>query len=489
MKWLTFFLISFTVSAQPLVVGSKKFTESVVLGEILRLSLNHQGAVAEHRQEIGGTAILWNALKSGDIDLYPEYTGTIEEELLQKKTKSFEELRLLLKEKGIGISDPLGFNNTYALGMKKTLADRMKLRKISDLRALPELKLGLSGEFLERKDGWPGLRESYQLRQQNILGIDHDVAYRAMEQGDIDIVDLYSTDAEISYYDLRILEDDHKYFPSYRAVVLYRLDLQEKLAPLFQRLSGKITNDKMIELNKRAKTEKVPANVVAAEFLEQELQEKVMVGRSSLLQRLIKTTLEHLRLVSVSMFFAILVAIPLGVIVAKRRHLGRGILTVVSAIQTVPALALLVLLIKPLSYLGLSGIGDTPAMIALFFYSLLPIVRNTLSGIQQIPESLRETADVLNLSATTMLTKIELPLALPSILAGIKIALVLNVGFATLGSLVGAGGYGQPILTGIRLDDYSLILEGALPATALALICQWGFDLLEKRLVSPGLKL
>ncbi len=489
MIWSLVFFISFTAMAQPLIVGSKKFTESVVLGEILRLSLKTEGKLAEHRQEIGGTSILWNALKTGDIDLYPEYTGTIEEELLRKKTKNLDELRLLLKAQGIGLSKPLGFNNTYALGIKNKLAREKNIRKISDLRSWPRLKLGLSGEFLERKDGWPGLRSAYRLPQKKIQGIDHDVAYRAMGQGDIEVVDLYSTDAEIAYYDLFTLEDDLGYFPKYEAVVLYRLPLEEKLAPLFQRLAGKIPNDRMIELNKMAKTDKVPANKVAANFLKNDLQESVQIINRTQFDRLMKTTGEHLRLVFVSMFFAILFAVPLGVIASKRRHLGSGILVAVSAIQTVPALALLVLLIKPLSFLGLSGIGDTPAMIALFFYSLMPIVRNTLSGLQQIPENLRETSEVLNLSASTKLKKIELPLALPSILSGIKIALVLNVGFATLGALVGAGGYGQPILTGIRLDDYSLILEGALPATFLALLCQWGFDLIEKRIVSPGLRL
>lgn len=489
MIWIIASLLSFTVCAKPLIVGSKKFTESVVLGEILRLSLQREGKSSEHRQEIGGTSILWNALKTGDIDLYPEYTGTIEEELLRKKTKNLDELRVLLKAEGIGISSPIGFNNTYALGIKNKMATEKNIRTISDLKLYPELKLGLSGEFLERKDGWPGLSQTYQLPHKKIQGIDHDVAYRAMAQGDIDVVDLYSTDAEIAYYDLFPLEDDLGYFPNYQAVVLYRLPLEETLAPLFERLAGKIPNQRMIELNSMAKTDKIPANKVAADFLKNDLQESVTVVNRTLVDRLVKTTGEHLRLVLVSIFFAILIAVPLGVIASKRRHLGSTILVTVSAIQTVPALALLVLLIKPLSYLGLSGIGDTPAMIALFFYSLMPIVRNTLSGLQQIPENLRETADVLNLSASTKLKKIELPLALPSILAGIKIALVLNVGFATLGALVGAGGYGQPILTGIRLDDYSLILEGALPATVLALLCQWGFDLLEKRIVSPGLSL
>lgn len=246
MIWIIASLLSFTVCAKPLIVGSKKFTESVVLGEILRLSLQTEGKSSEHRQEIGGTSILWNALKTGDIDLYPEYTGTIEEELLRKKTKNLDELRVLLKAEGIGISSPLGFNNTYALGIKNKMATEKNIRTISDLKLYPELKLGLSGEFLERKDGWPGLSQTYQLTQKKIQGIDHDVAYRAMEQGDIDVVDLYSTDAEIAYYDLFPLEDDLGYFPNYQAVVLYRLPLEETLAPLFERLAGKIPNQRMI---------------------------------------------------------------------------------------------------------------------------------------------------------------------------------------------------------------------------------------------------
>ena len=488
MKWLLFLILSSHALARPLVVGSKKFTESVILGEVLRLALKDDGKDVTHSAEIGGTRILWNALESGDIDLYPEYTGTIEEELLQRKTKSFAELRMLLRQQGIGVSLPLGFNNTYALGMKTGLAEKMGISKISDLQRFPGIKLGLSGEFLQRKDGWPGLKRAYRLPHDGVKGLDHDVAYRAMEQGDIEVVDLYSTDSEISYYGLKILDDDLEYFPRYEAVILYRLQAESEVASVMQRLGGKISNDRMIELNTRAKSDKVPASRVAADFLLQDLALSVEVKQRTRSERILHTTGEHLRLVLISMFFAILIAIPLGVIVAKRRHLGRGILAAVSAIQTVPALALLVLLIKPLGYLGLSGIGDTPALIALFFYSLLPIVRNTLSGIQQIPENLQETAEVLNLSSATKLWKIELPLALPSILAGIKIALVLNVGFATLGALVGAGGYGQPILTGIRLDDYGLILEGALPATILALVCQGCFDWLEKRLVSPGLK-
>ena len=135
------------------------------------------------------------------------------------------------------------------------------------------------------------------------------------------------------------------------------------------------------------------------------------------------------------------------------------------------------------------GIGGPPAVVALFLYSLLPIVRNTCTALTEIPPPLREAALALGLPSTARLRYIELPMAMPSILAGIKTSAVINVGAATLGALIGAGGYGQPILTGIRLDDTGLILEGAIPAAGLALLVQGFFDLIERIAVPKGLRL
>ena len=158
------------------------------------------------------------------------------------------------------------------------------------------------------------------------------------------------------------------------------------------------------------------------------------------------------------------------------------ILGTVGVIQTLPALALLVFMIP------LLGIGGPPAVVALFLYSLLPIVRNTHAGLAGIDEPLRRSALALGLSPAARLRHIELPLAAPVILAGIKTSAVINIGTATLGALIGAGGYGQPILTGIRLDDVGLILEGAVPAALLALAVQGGFELAERRLIPRGLR-
>jgi osmoprotectant transport system permease protein len=200
-------------------------------------------------------------------------------------------------------------------------------------------------------------------------------------------------------------------------------------------------------------------------------------------RRLGRRTLEHLVLVAVSLAGAIFVGVPLGIIAWRRRRLGQLILGATGLLQTIPSLALLVFMIP------LFGIGTVPALVALLVYSLLPIVRNTVAGLEGIAPPLRESAEALGLGAGERLRLVELPLAMPSILAGIQTAAVIDVGTATLGALIGAGGYGQPILTGIRLDDTRLILEGAVPAALLALAVQALFELIEPLVVSRGLRL
>ena len=155
----------------------------------------------------------------------------------------------------------------------------------------------------------------------------------------------------------------------------------------------------------------------------------------------------------------------------------------VGIIQTLPSLALLVFMIP------LLGLGSPPAVAALFLYSLLPIVRNTYTGLHDIPNSVRESADALGLTAAARLRLVELPMSARAILAGIKTSAVINVGTATIGAIIGAGGYGQPILTGLELRNTSLILQGAVPAALLALLVQGLFELAERWLVPKGLRL
>lgn len=474
------------VEKRAIVVGSKNFTEGVVLGELIRAMAASAGASAQHRQALGGTRLVFNALVSGEIDVYAEYTGTLTHEIFeQDQPASQEDLRDLLAESGLVMSKSLGFRDNFALGMRERVAERLDIRRISDLRAHPELVFRFGTEFVERGDGWPGLRRHYGLPQQDVLGVEHDLAYRGLAAGDVDLTDLYTTDAEIAYYGLRTLEDDLGYFPPYEAVLLYRADLaQEQPAALAAvlRLQGLIDEAQMIEMNSRVKLDGEQEVVVAADFLRTNLGINVDAKSSTRSERFLRYTRQHIALVALSMMAAILVAVPLGIAAARWRSLGQFILGLVGIGQTIPALALLVFMIP------LFGIGVGPALVALFIYSLLPIVRNTYTGLTGIPTHLIESAEALGLPDGARLRLVEAPLAARSILAGIKTAAVINIGAATLGALIGAGGYGQPILTGIRLDDVGLILEGAVPAAGLAIVVQLLFEWAERFIVPRGLR-
>jgi osmoprotectant transport system permease protein len=484
-------------------IGSKSFTESVILGELLAHLARESGAQVQHRAELGGTQILWQALITGEIDAYVDYTGTIREEILAdvarqgNKIESESDMRNALAEKKVLMSDRVGFNNTYALGMRRSVAQRLGITKISDLKNHPQLELGFSDEFVERKDGWRPLKEKYGLPQTRIKVMDHNLAYRGLEKDSIQVADLYTTDPEIKYYDLVALEDDLGFFPVYYAVVLMRDDLPSrapKVAEAISKLQALISPDEMSSMSAQVRLDRRQEKLVAGEFLNKKLslsislpQEGKWADAKKILERILSTTWEHLFLVLISLGLAILTAIPLGILASRNEAIGQTVLGIVGVIQTLPSMALLVF-VMPLFAVFEMGIGPAPAIMALFLYSLLPIVRGTYAGLKQIPGAIRESAEVLGLGSKARLRLVELPLALPSILSGIKTAAVINVGTATIGALIGAGGYGSPILTGIRLNDLSLILQGAVPAAVLALAVQYGFGLLEKRIVSPGLR-
>jgi len=469
-------------------VGSKTFTESVILGEIALRLIRDASVPSLHRRELGGTQVLFHALEADEIDVYPEYTGTISGEILAGKGLRDESgLRAALEKRGVGMSRPLGFNDTYAIGMLESVAARLGIASISDLKRHPDLKLGFSNEFMDRADGWPGLRATYRLPQHDVRGLDHDIAYRALASEEIHAIDLYSTDAEIKHYNLRALRDDLNYFPSYECVWLYRSDLPSRSPAAFaalSRLEGRITALQMASMNAQAKLDRISEDQVAADYVAAQFGIANRVAAETFFARLWRRLGEHLALVAISLVAAIAVSIPLGVVASRSQRIGPVILTSVGVIQTIPSLALLVFMIPWL------GIGAKPAMVALFLYSLLPIVRNTAAGLLDIPVSLRESALALGLPPAARLLRIELPMASHAILTGIKTAAVINVGTATIGALIGAGGFGQPILTGIRRDDTAMILlEGAIPAALLALAVQGAFDLAERFVVPRGLRL
>ena len=483
------FCCNFAIAEKPLSIGSKRFTESYILGELLQ-QMAARGGPSEHKPGLGNTAILYAALRAGSIDAYPEYTGTIAREILKLEgNPSISLLNSELKPLGLAISVSFGFDNSYALGVREVIAASYEIRKISDLVKHPGLKLGLSPEFLARRDGWPGMSRTYGLAGISPYGLEHGIAYEALAAGRIDGVDLYSTDAKIVRHQIRVLTDDMQYFPRYEAVLLHRIE-----APLRYPLQWKgitalqdsLDNAGMIRLNAAVELEGRSFAQAAALHLDtvkdatsppsvQPPREFATLLFGPDLWRL---TGEHLLLVFGSLVAAILVGLPLGVAAARMPRLTQPIFAVMGVVQTVPSLALLAFLISLTHSIGL-----LPAMIALFLYALLPIVRNTQTGLVNVGRGVGQAALALGLSEKDKLFFIELPLALPMILSGIKTSAVINVGTATIAAFIGAGGYGERIAAGLAINDTYLLLAGAIPAAILALAIQYFFEWLEKRAI------
>jgi osmoprotectant transport system permease protein len=465
--------------AEPLKVGSKRFTESYILGEVLA----RQAGDAVHRPGLGNTGIVFAALKAGSIDLYPEYTGTIAREILKLEGDAgIDRLNRELAPQGLGVAVPLGFNNGYALAMRDERAQALGIGKLSDLLRHPGIRLGLSQEFIGRADGWPGLKAAYALPHATPSGLDHGLAYEALAAGKIDVMDIYTTDAKIERYKLRVLEDDRKYFPRYDAVLLYRLDVPQRFPQAWRaiaKLEGRIGERRMIRMNAAAELEGRTFAEAAALLDGAETPQRA--GSRDFLGALFgpdfwRLTGEHLLLVFVSLAASIAAGVPLGVAAAKWPRGAQWILGIVGVVQTIPSLALFAFLIA-----AVGTIGTLPALIALFLYALLPIVRSTHAGITGIGHGMRQAAMALGLAPRDRLWLIEVPLALPSILAGIKTSAVINVGTATIAAFIGAGGYGERIASGLALNDSVTLLSGAIPAAALALVVQAAFELGERR--------
>lgn len=476
-----FLLLALSAQAESPRIGSKRFTESYLLGEILAQSA--PGAV--HRPGLGNTAILYEALRTGAIDVYPEYTGTIAREILKTDERlDLAQLNRRLAPLGLAASIPLGFDNTYALGVRGQEAERRKLRTISDLAAHRDLRFGLSHEFLGRQDGWPGLKAAYALPH-SPRGLDHGLAYEALAAGEVDVVDVYSTDAKIARYGIVVLQDDRKHFPSYEAVLLHRADAPQRLRAAFfewQKLEGRIDAAQMVRLNARAELDRVPFAEAAGEFLGgAKRQSRRSLWSAIFAPDLWRLLAEHVGLVFASLLAATLAGIPLGLLAAKVRLAAQPVLAAAGLLQTIPSLALFAFLI-PLT----GTIGLWPALIALFLYALLPIARNTHAGLVQVARGLVQAGTALGLKKKQILASVEIPLALPTILAGVKTSAVINVGTATIAAFIGAGGFGERIAQGLALNDHTLLLAGALPAAALALAVHGAFELAERRLGGVG---
>jgi osmoprotectant transport system permease protein len=485
--------LAVAASAGELVVGSKRFTESYILGEIVARTAAAAGeAQVSFKPGLGSTAIVYQALASGAIDVYPEYTGTIALEILRRPgARTLAEINASLAPLGLAAGVPLGFANSYGLAMREADAARLEVRTISDLARHPGLRLGLSQEFLGRRDGWPALKGAYALPFATPRGLDHGLAYEALAAGRIDVTDVYTTDAKIARHGLRVLEDDRRFFPEYAAVLLYRADLPQRLPQTFaalRALEGTLPAVRMRELNAAAEIDGEPFGAVAERFVASRAAPAPEASwgqrfRRALEQDFWRLAGEHLLLVLASLAASAVVGVPLGRWAARSRAAGAPILAAAGLLQTIPSLALLAALVA-----AYDAIGLLPALTALALYALLPIVRNTALGFGEVPRGLIGAGEALGLTPGQVLRSIEWPLALPSVLAGIRTSAVINVGTATVAAFIGAGGFGERIVAGLAVNDKALLLAGALPAAVLALLVEGAFAIGERLAVSPGLR-
>lgn len=471
-------------AVRPVVVGSKNFIESEVLGELLALSLEERGIPVTRRFDLGGTLICLEALKSGAIDVYPEYTGTglvavLGEEAPRDGLGAYLRVKKAFAGRyGLVWLDPFGFEDTYAIAVPRSLG----VTTLSELAArAPVLTLAVSEEFLARKDGLALLAERYGMSFRSVKAMSHELAYLAVARGAVDALDVYTTDPELASGDLVCLEDDRHAFPPYHAAPLARSGVLDRpgVRAALESLAGALDARTMRELNAQVRSG-ARARDVARAFLARRTGNSLPRARRS---RAVETALEiarwtgqHLLLSASALLAAALLGVPLGILASRRPRVGGGLLATLGVIETIPSLALLGLL------LPLLGIGAVPAIVALLLYALLPIVRGTTTGLATVDPFILESATAIGLTSSQRLRFVELPLALGSIASGIRTSAVIVVGTATLAAFIGAGGLGEPIFGGVKLARPSLVLEGAIPAALLALATDAALGLLERRL-------
>lgn len=504
---LALLLASPALAADRVVVGSKNFEESRLLGEVFAQLLESRTDLdVERRLGLAGTQVCFEALKTGAIDVYPEYTGTGLVSILNEPAKGGPAQTLnrvrseFLSRWGLWWLAPLGFENSFEIAVPRELAERERLATISDLaRISKRLRGGFGHEFVGREDGLLGLRRVYGLELASVQPLQHALKYQAAGSREVDAIDVYTTDARLITHNLVVLEDDRGFFPPYEAAALVRgetLTAHPEVGSVLSLLAGAFDEDTMRALNLRLQEGKEDEAVVARDALrslglvkgEAKDEETTATSAPTLSHylwdersALVRRTLEHLGLSALALFAGIVVAVPLGLWLERHRGGAETAIRLLGMIQTIPSLALLAFFIPFL------GVGMVPAVVALWIYSLYPIVRNTYTGVRDANPRAVEAATALGMTPGQILQEVRLPLAAPVLMAGIRTAAVLTVGTATLAAFIGAGGLGEPIVTGLQLANPAMILSGAIPAAILALLVDGLLGWVERALRPAGL--
>lgn len=500
----------------PIIVASKPFGESYLLAEMFAQLLESHGLIVDRRLGLGQTEIAMQALRTGAIDVYPEYTGTgllavlhdsLTDSLASDPRLVFTHVaREFASRYGVRWLPPLGFQNSYAIAVRHNTAAQYHLRTLSDLaRESGHLVAGFTADFIGRADGLAGLARAYGVRPRAVRPLAPAVKYQALASSAVDVIDGYTTDGLLSKYDLVTLVDDKHFFPPYEAAAVIGARLareRPQAVSALTSLSGMLDESRMRVLNRRIEVDGEDVKRVAADALRDlGLTSGTSAAKGSgatvPISRSLSTkgplssylwerraaiwtlVLQHLLLVALALGAAIIVALPLALALERARRIAEATIGSLGVLETIPSIALLAFMIP------LFGIGVKPALVALWIYALYPIVRSAYSGVRDADPSAVEAAEALGMTPWQRLLRVRLPLAAPVIMSGIRTAAVITVGAATLAAFIGAGGLGEPIVAGLALADTNMILSGALPAAALALVVDGALALVE-RAVSPA---
>jgi osmoprotectant transport system permease protein len=503
--------------ADAVVVASKPFGESYLLAEMFAQLLEAHGIPVERRPGLGTTEVAFGALRTGAIDVYPEYTGTgllavlhdtlPAAELADPRRAYAYVARAFADRYGVRWLPPLGFENTFAVAVRPEIAEQFGLRTLSDLaREARHLTGGFTPDFIGRPDGLAGLVRAYGsgIRPGVVRPLLPALKYQALAGGAVDVIDAFSTDGLLARYGLVVLEDDRRFFPPYQAAALLgpRAAERAEVIAALTLLSGRLVEATMRALNRRTEVDGEDVRAVAASALtELGLLPAGLAGAPASAApsgdrrgesfgaylwawraELLRLGLRHLELVTIALAAAILVAVPLGLALERARHSAGPALGVLGILQTIPSIALLAFMVP------LFGIGVLPALVALWVYALYPVARGTYTGVRNADPEAVEAAEALGMTPVQRLLQVRLPLAAPAIMAGVRTAAVITVGAATLAAFIGAGGLGEPIVQGLALADARMILSGALPAAALALLVDGALGAVERRVAPAHLR-
>lgn len=469
----------FAGAQEPIVIGSKNFPESFILADMMSQLLESEGYVVERKFNLAGTKVCFDALVAGEIDIYPEYTGTVQKIILNsEQALTLSELNDRLAPQQVRLIEPFGFNNSYALTVRPEIAEERNLDTISDLVPHSDLRVFVTHEFIEREDGWPGLQAVYGF---NWLpaGIEHALAYRAMSDGEVDVTDGYTTDGEIDHFNLKLLVDDKEFFPKYFGAPIVRNSLDDEVVDILGRLAGTLDDTKMTALNAKVMLGSDFGEVAKEHLASLQIQSGYV--KQSQVEETFWATLRHLQLTGVSLGAAIVIGLLVSLLVFRHASVSRPVVYFVGLLQTIPSIALLALMIP------LFGTGVVPAIVALFLYSLLPIIRNSVTALASVDPVLLRVATGMGLNRLETLRYVYIPLAMPSILAGVRTSAIICIGTATLAAYIGAGGLGDFIVQGLALDDTRLIIQGAASASILAIVVELMFEGIEKLTVPKHL--